>query len=131
MLNTTLFNSISYNLIIDKFKLKWSQMRQTFSELCQTSEMRRFMKIVNSFYSLTISAKHSILDVWEGSTYTYEYYSWNSAQHWCRQVSSISYTTSVNDQYVLKQKLIKTKVLRVIRLLEVYTRLNLSKFNQA
>ena len=131
MLNTTLFNSISYNLIIDKFKLKWSQMRQTFSEPCQTSEMRRFTKIVNSFYSLTISAKHSILDVWEGSTYTYEYYSWNSAQHWCRQVSSISYTTSVNDQYVLKQKLIKAKVLRVIRLLEVYTRLNLSKFNQA
>ena len=33
------------------------------SERCQTPNMEHFAKIVNRFYSITIFAKHSILDV--------------------------------------------------------------------
>ena len=40
------------------------------SEHYQTSKIELFSKIVNSFYSLTIFAKSSILDVWKGSEYT-------------------------------------------------------------
>ena len=41
-----------------------------YLELCQTSKMECFTKKVNNFYSLTIFANHSILDVWQNSEYT-------------------------------------------------------------
>ena len=40
-----------------------------YSENCQTSKMECLTKTVNSFYPLTISAKHFILDIWQGSAY--------------------------------------------------------------
>ena len=40
-----------------------------YSEICQTSEMERFAKIISGFYSLTFFTKRSILDVWHGSAY--------------------------------------------------------------
>ena len=39
---------------------------EAYSQPCQTSEMERFVKIVNNFQLLTIFAKHSILDISEG-----------------------------------------------------------------
>ena len=38
-------------------------------ELYQMSKMEYFTKMVNSFYLLTIFAKHIILDAWHGSEY--------------------------------------------------------------
>ena len=40
---------------------------EVYSEPCQPSKMECLAKIVNSFQSLTIFAKISILDVWQGS----------------------------------------------------------------
>ena len=42
---------------------------KSYSEPCQTPNMECFVKIVNSYRSLTISTKCSILDVWQGSKY--------------------------------------------------------------
>ena len=40
-----------------------------YSEPCQTSKMERFAKIFNSLKPLTISAKRTILDIWQSSKY--------------------------------------------------------------
>ena len=40
---------------------------ETYSELCQTSKMERFVELSNDIYLLTIFSKRSILDVWQGS----------------------------------------------------------------
>ena len=40
-----------------------------YSEPCQTPKIECFVQIVNSFQSLTIFAKSSILDIWLGSEY--------------------------------------------------------------
>ena len=45
---------------------------EAYSEPCQISKIVRFAKIVNSFQSLTIFAKRSILDVSQGSEYSSE-----------------------------------------------------------
>ena len=44
---------------------------ETYSETFRTSNMELFAKIVNEFHLLNISAKSSILDVWQGSEYAY------------------------------------------------------------
>ena len=41
------------------------------SEPCQTSKMEGFAKIFNGFWSLTIFAKRSVLDPWQGSEYVF------------------------------------------------------------
>ena len=38
----------------------------SYSETCQTCKMEYFAKIVNGFETLTIFAKRSVLDVWQG-----------------------------------------------------------------
>ena len=43
---------------------------EAYSEACQTSKMELFAKTINGWKSLTIFAKISILDVWQGSEYT-------------------------------------------------------------
>ena len=45
------------------------QITDAYSEPCQTSKMEYLLK-KNSPYTLTIFAKHSILDVWQMSEYT-------------------------------------------------------------
>ena len=45
---------------------------EAYSEPCQIAKIVRFAKIVNSFQSLTIFAKRSILDVSQGSEYSSE-----------------------------------------------------------
>ena len=45
----------------------WYSM--AYSEPYQTSKMECFAKIVNTFQALTIFAKGSILDIWQGSEY--------------------------------------------------------------
>ena len=54
----------------------WTRRRvsQVHSEPCETSKMKRFVKIVNgfNFQSLTIFVKRFILNVCQGSKYTYE-----------------------------------------------------------
>ena len=40
---------------------------EAYSEHCQTFKMERFEKIVEGFELLTVFAKRSILDVWQGS----------------------------------------------------------------
>ena len=42
---------------------------ETSSDLCQISKMECFEKVVDGFELLTIFAKRSILDVWQGSEY--------------------------------------------------------------
>ena len=39
------------------------------SEPCQLSKMKCFTKMLNGFQPLSIFAKRSILDVWQGSEY--------------------------------------------------------------
>ena len=46
-----------------------ASITEAYSEHCQTSRMERFMKIVNGQKPLTIFAKCSILNVWQGSEY--------------------------------------------------------------
>ena len=46
---------------------------EVYSESCQTSKMERFGKIIHSFQSMIILAKHSILFVWQGSEYALLY----------------------------------------------------------
>ena len=41
----------------------------TYSEPSQTSKMESFAKTVNCLQPLTIFARHSILDFWQGSVY--------------------------------------------------------------
>ena len=38
---------------------------QTYSDLCQTTKMDNFAKIVTDLNPLTIFAKNSILDIWQ------------------------------------------------------------------
>ena len=45
---------------------------EAYSEPSQTSKMDSFAKIVNGVQPLIIFAKHSILDVWQGSEYASE-----------------------------------------------------------
>ena len=45
------------------------QIKEAYSELCQTSKMEYLTKTVNGFQLLTIFAKHSILGVRQGSEY--------------------------------------------------------------
>ena len=40
-----------------------------YSEPYQQYKMERFAKIINGFQLLTIFAKQSLLDVWQGSEY--------------------------------------------------------------
>ena len=42
-----------------------------YLEPCKTSEVERFVKIVNCFQLLIIFAKRSILDVWQGFEYPF------------------------------------------------------------
>ena len=42
---------------------------KAYSEHCQTSKMERFENIIEGFEPLTVFAKRSILDVWQGSEY--------------------------------------------------------------
>ena len=45
---------------------------RVYSELCQTSKMGHFAKIVTGWNPLTIFAKRFMLDVWQGCKYTHE-----------------------------------------------------------
>ena len=51
---------------------------EAYSGQCQTSKMDRFAEIVNNLLPLTISAKRSILDIWERCEYVYIIYDINS-----------------------------------------------------
>ena len=44
-------------------------MIETYSEPCYKFKMELFVKLVNGFQPLPISAKSSILDIWHGSEY--------------------------------------------------------------
>ena len=44
-------------------------LTKVYSEGCQPSKVEFFGDVVNSFQPLTIFAKRSILDVWQGSEY--------------------------------------------------------------
>ena len=46
---------------------------QAYSESCQTSKMEIFVKIVNGLKSLAIFAKNFILDVLQGSKYSFRW----------------------------------------------------------
>ena len=64
--------SLLINLLLTyliNFKLRELEV---YLEPCHTSKMDRFAKIVNSYKPLTIFAKRSILDIWQGSEYIYE-----------------------------------------------------------
>ena len=50
------------------------EMIRDVSEPCQTSKMKCFAEIVGNKNSLNILAKHSILDVWQGSKYASDHF---------------------------------------------------------
>ena len=49
-------------------------MTRVVLELCQTSKMERFARIVNNIQPLILQKAFSILDVWLGSEYTSDDY---------------------------------------------------------
>ena len=53
----------------NSFKNETSVTLEAYSELCQTSKMEVFTKIVNGFSFLTIFAKSSISDLWQNSEF--------------------------------------------------------------
>ena len=59
-------NSYIFQNHVSKVNSSKKLTSQTYPETCQTSEMKRFVKIVNSFMPLTLFAKCSTLDVWHG-----------------------------------------------------------------
>ena len=52
----------------------WIRQSNVYSGLYQTSKIDRFAKIGTGFKPLTIFAKRSILDVWQGSEYVSDDY---------------------------------------------------------
>ena len=63
----------------------------SYSETCQTCKMEYFAKIVNGFETLTIFAKRSVLDVWQG----FEYAS-SSHQIFTISGNNISFSRNIN-----------------------------------
>ena len=59
---------------------KWHQMKQTstkpYSEPCQTTKMGFFAELINGFKPLIIFPKICIFDVWLGSEYVSEAFTW-------------------------------------------------------
>ena len=53
------------------FLYHWTCFSEAYSEPCQTSKIAYFEKISNGIQSLTIFTKSSILNVWQGSKYTF------------------------------------------------------------
>ena len=55
----------------DLFTIRICDVRypEAYSELCKLCKMEVFAKIVNGFQLITIFAKSSFLDVWQGSEY--------------------------------------------------------------
>ena len=49
------------------------QIPEAYSEPCQTSKIEFIAKILDRFQSLATCVKCSILDVWQGSEYAFEY----------------------------------------------------------
>ena len=60
------------NYIAVATKKKTSLLTVAYSEHCQACKMERFRKIVNDRLPLSIFAKRSVLDVWQGSEYATE-----------------------------------------------------------
>ena len=76
------------------FITNWNQINfwrqkypETYSETSQTSKMKLFAKIVNGFQPLTILAKSSSLEVWQGSEYASITYSIKSTKMTLEQCS--------------------------------------------
>ena len=60
-------NGLSFTALPE---LIW-ESSEAYPESCHTSKMEGFAKVVNGFHSLTIYAKHSTLDVWQGLKYAF------------------------------------------------------------
>ena len=59
------------NTIANFFVYERLKIPEAYSEPSRTPKMELFGKMVNSWKSLTVSPKSSILDVWLGSEYVY------------------------------------------------------------
>ena len=72
------------NLIIESKLVvsfvSFNSFRRVFRTL-PTSRIERFAKIVNGWKPLTIFAKRSILDVWHGCKYAFEFTNWLIGQY--------------------------------------------------
>ena len=64
--NVLMFNWIHLNFIKFLIASEWHQ--EAYSESRQKSKMKLFAEIVNSLQPLTIVAKSSVLDIWQGSS---------------------------------------------------------------
>ena len=65
--------------------------QEAYSVPCQTAKMDRFLKMVNDNYSLTVIAKSSILDIWEGCEYPNVNYDINSVYaYWTKWKGNIN-----------------------------------------
>ena len=79
--NTDIFNAVL------KAKVQ-KNIPKVFSESCWTSKTKRFAKIVNSSWSLTIFGKCSILEVWQGSEYLSGFwFHWQKKQSYHGRIS--------------------------------------------
>ena len=63
--------SVFLKIAVPRFQ-KYIQLSEAHVELCQTSKMKHFVKMVTVFYPL-FSKKCYILDVSEGSEYATDY----------------------------------------------------------
>ena len=72
-----LYSTLSLTVVckqLTKLTVKVKNKSKRWTEACsqpnQTSKIEIFVKMVHGFRPITISAKNSILDVWQGSEYT-------------------------------------------------------------
>ena len=83
------------------FWWSFTEALQTYSEPCQTFRMVLLAKIVNAWKSLTIFAKGSILDVWQGFEYVFTL---ASPQH-AIQISLLNSISSIVDYFTISDTL--------------------------
>ena len=63
------FSLVIYNKVIQENSAEKSE---AYEESCLSSRMECFMEMFNGLIFLSISAKRSVLDVWQSSEYTVE-----------------------------------------------------------
>ena len=57
-------------LVVDENNLLLLHLSEAYSEHSQIIKIKLFANIVNSWKSLTVFAKNSVLDVWQSSEHT-------------------------------------------------------------
>ena len=73
--NILMFIWIHSNFIKFLIAVEWHQ--EAYSEPCRKSKLKLFTEIVNGLQPLTIVAKSSVLDIWQGSECAFSILNWS------------------------------------------------------